>query len=256
MSTTRERSDTTVRMPESVSDETHSQLTTLFNELMAQGATQIHVDCSELSVLTHEHIWLLMHVQTQCQMQGINVVLSLPTATLFNIETLGSFIEASSSLARRSAPKQPVKPAVFSAPDMHRLEQSFRARPSELAKSTREFDDFLASLKINKVDRYVLRTLYTEAVQNIYRHAGLKDNQEIQVKVEHTSKCLSLTLVDEGPEFDPTSDSSVNEQISDPTAVEFPHFGIKMLKRLADDITYNRSQSGKNVLRIIKELQP
>jgi len=113
----------------------------------------------------------------------------------------------------------------------------------------------MAQLKVEKVDRYVLRTLYTEAVQNIYRHAGLKDNQEIQVQVERTGKCLSLTFVDEGHEFDPTAESALNDQISDPEAVEFPHFGIKMLKRLADDITYQRSQSGKNVLRIIKELQ-
>lgn len=256
MSATKDIIDATVKLPEAISRDTQSRLTTLVNNLTERGATRVHIDCGDLSVLTREHIWLLLQVQSHCQMQNITVTLSVPTLTLFNIETLGGLIEASSSLSKRVMPTQPpVKPSMPAANNPHRLEQILRASASELAKSTREFESFLTKLKVEKVDRYVLRTLYTEALQNIYRHAGLKDNQEIQVQVERTGKCISLTLVDEGPEFDPTAESAINDEISDPTAVEFPHFGIKMLKRLADDITYHRSQSGRNVLRIIKELQ-
>jgi len=248
--------DNTIKLSQVITKESQKQLNNHINDLIEQGATRIHVDCSDLSNLTHEHIWLLLQVQTQCQMQGIAVILSTPTATLFNIETLGSLIEASSSLTKRvtprPAPSPPVSPPPASHP--HRLAQGFRARTSDLARSTREFESFLQQLGLDKVDRYVLRTIYTEAVQNIYRHAGLKDTQEIQVQAELTGRCLGLTFVDEGPEFDPTAESSLDEQQSDPSAVEFPHFGIKMLRQLADDMTYQRSHSGKNVLRIIKEL--
>lgn len=246
--------DTTIKLSEVIPGETQRQLTELVDNLADRGATRVLIDCSDLSLLTHEHIWLLLHVQTQCQMQGITVILSAPTSTLFNIETLGSLIEASSSLTRRVTPRM-VTPSSPSVQDPDRLEQRVRARTADLAKSTREFEAYLSRMQLEKVDRYVVRTLYTEAVQNIYRHAGLKDSQEIQVLVERTGKCLSLTFVDEGPEFDPTAESSLNEQLSDPAAVEFPHFGIKMLKQLADDMSYQRSHSGKNVLRIIKELQ-
>ncbi|UCG61619.1 MAG: ATP-binding protein [Candidatus Zixiibacteriota bacterium] len=255
MSVPGELADTTIRLSESVTRDSQKQLADLVSDLTDRGGKRLHIDCSDLSLLTREHIWLLLQVQTQCQMQGITVILSAPTLTLFNIETLGSLIEASSSLTKRPTPQEEPKPGIPPAKAPLRLEQRFRARASELGNSTREFESFMTRLKIAKVDRYVLRTLYTEAVQNIYRHAGLKDNQEIQVQVERTGKCLSLTFVDEGQEFDPTAESVLQEHISDPSAVEFPHFGIKMLKRLADDITYQRSQSGKNVLRIIKELQ-
>jgi anti-sigma regulatory factor (Ser/Thr protein kinase) len=223
--------------------------------LIEQGAARIHVDCSDLPTLAREHIWLLLQIQTQCQLQGITVILSTPTLTLFNVETLGSLLEASSSLAKRATPRTAPQPAAPSASHPHRLEQSFRARAPELAKSTKEFESFLHRLKLEKTDRYVIRTIYTEAVQNIYRHAGLKDCQEIQVQVELTGRCLGLTFIDEGAEFDPTAEYALDEHVSDPSAVEFPHFGIKMLRQLADDMTYQRSQSGKNVLRIIKELQ-
>ncbi len=254
MSLPSEKVNTTIRLSESVTRETQEELTELVNNLTERGVARVHVDCSDLSTLTHKHIWLLLQVQTQCQMHGITVILSAPTLTLFNIETLGSLIEASSSLTKRAIP-QTVTQAPPPAKDPFRLEQVVRAKAADVAKSTREFESYLTGLKLEKVDRYVLRTLYTEALQNIYRHAGLKDSQEIQVRVERTGKCLTLTFIDEGQEFDPTTETAADEHISDPSVVEFPHFGIKMLKQLADDITYQRSQSGKNVLRIIKELQ-
>jgi anti-sigma regulatory factor (Ser/Thr protein kinase)/ABC-type transporter Mla MlaB component len=247
--------DATLRLSETITADTQKQLADRINDLTDRGAQRVHVDCSDLYRLTREHIWLLLQVQTQCQMHGITVILSAPTSTLFNIDTLGSLIEASSSLTKRIAPERTHIPSAPSAKDPQRLNQRFKARAADIAKSTREFESYISSLSLEKVDRYVLRTIYTEAVQNIYRHAGLKDTQEIQIQVDLIGKCLTIILIDEGLEFDPTAESAFNEQLSDPTAVEFPHFGIKMLKRLADDMTYQRNQSGKNVLRITKELQ-
>ena len=247
--------DGTIKLSELISEGIQQQLTDHVNGLTDSGATRVNIDCTDIPLLTREHIWLLLQVQSVCQMQGIEAIITAPTSTLFNIETLGSLIEASSSLTKRVTPRQIHEPSIPSVSDPNRLEQRIRARASELAKSTQEFESFLARLKLEKVDRYVIRTLYTEAVQNIYRHAGLKDSQEIQIQAELTGRCIGLTFIDEGPEFDPTAESALDEQLSDPSAVEFPHFGIKMLKRLADDMTYQRSQSGKNVLRIIKELQ-
>lgn len=248
--------DNTIKLSELNSDVTQKNLAARMEALTASGATQVVIDCTDIPLLTREHIWLLLQIQSVCQMHNVTVIITAPTSTLFNIETLGSLIEASSSLTKRVAPTTTVKPAPTApAASPNRLEQRFRARASELAGSTKEFETFMSSLKIDKVDRYVLRTIYTEALQNIYRHAGLKDSQEIQIQAELTGKCLGLTFIDEGPEFDPTADYAVDERVSDPTAVEFPHFGIKMLRRLADDMSYQRSRSGKNVLRIIKELQ-
>jgi len=248
--------DSTVKLSQVITAESQKRLYDKINDMIEQGVMRVHIDCSDLSTLTREHIWLLLQVQTQCQMQGITVILSTPSLTLFNIETLGSLIEASSSLTKRVAPAASPPPEMPpSASHPHRLAQRFRARAPELSRSTREFETFLNQLGLGKVDRYVLRTIYTEAVQNIYRHAGLKDTQDIQIQAELTGRCLSLTFIDEGPEFDPTAESSLDEHVSDPSVVEFPHFGIKMLRRLADDMIYQRSHSGKNVLRIIKELQ-
>lgn len=256
MSAPTDTKDTKIRLSESITGETQKHLMELVQSLTSQGATRMHVDCSDLSRLTREHIWLLMQVQTLCEAQGIAVLLTAPTPTLFNIETLGSLIEASSSLTKRTAPKvEPVPAPAAPQQDPHKFEQIVRASATDIARSTREFESYLGRIGLQKVDRYVLRTLYTEAVQNIYRHAGLRDSQEFQIVVERSDKCISLTFIDEGPRFDPTAESALSEQISDPEVTEFPHFGIKMLKRLADDLTYQRSQSNKNVLRIIKELQ-
>lgn len=256
MSPVDQAAENTIRLRRNVTEENQRKLSDDVNSLIERGATRIHVDCSDLSTLTGEHIWLLLHIQTQCDTQGITVILTTPTSTLFNIDTLGSLIEASSSLSKRAAPPEaPASAAPVPEDQPNRLVQKIRARSSELALSTREFESFLDQFQLDKVDRYTIRTIYTEAVQNIYRHAGLRDTQEIQVQAEFTGRCFGLTFVDEGVEFDPTADTSFREHVSDPSAVEFPHFGIKMLRHLADDMTYQRNQLGKNVLRIIKELQ-
>ena len=98
MSTPNDTLNATLKLSDIIDPGNQKELTDQINDLTERGVDRVHVDCSDLHLLTREHIWLLIQIQSQCQIHGITVILSAPTSTLFNIDTLGSLIEASSNL--------------------------------------------------------------------------------------------------------------------------------------------------------------
>lgn len=79
-----------------------------------------------------------------------------------------------------------------------------------------------------------------EAVRNIVLHSGLTTSSQIVVQVDCASlpDGLSVTLRDEGKPFDPV-------------AAPQDTFGLRLLHRLVDRLTYERS-SDQNVLTMLK----
>jgi serine/threonine-protein kinase RsbW len=91
-----------------------------------------------------------------------------------------------------------------------------------------------------------------EACSNVMLHAHRLDSKkEVRVEVRIADEKLTIQLLDEGPQFDPT-------QVSSPDMKEYLEqhrvggLGIYLIRRLMDEVEYRRDSAGRNCLRMVK----
>ncbi|HEX4941917.1 MAG TPA: ATP-binding protein [Actinomycetota bacterium] len=87
------------------------------------------------------------------------------------------------------------------------------------------------------IDDAVLLT--SELVTNAVRHAGLEDQDEIEVTVSVDSRILRITVRDRGPGFDP---EAVVRRRSDEGG-----WGLDLLRRLSSRWSVDRGDAGTDV---------
>lgn len=72
----------------------------------------------------------------------------------------------------------------------------------------------------------------------------------VEIIVDIDNKCVTLTFIDEGTEFDPLKKKDPDITLSAEER-EIGGLGIYMVKKIMDDVFY-RYESGKNILTLIK----
>jgi sigma-B regulation protein RsbU (phosphoserine phosphatase) len=99
-----------------------------------------------------------------------------------------------------------------------------------------------------------LRLAMMEALSNIIRHGyqGVYDgNQVIEVALIDDRERVGVTLLDYGPEFDPTKAAARTEVCDLSLAEETPHLGLSLVSRSVDEMFYER-RGDKNQLLLSK----
>jgi len=91
-----------------------------------------------------------------------------------------------------------------------------------------------------------------EAVSNIIEHATLsEDDRRITISVEIGEKKLTVSIRDRGLPFDPTPNRREPDQKSYPRR----GFGLYLIHKIVDNIAYERTPDGHNVLTLTKVLE-
>ena len=85
-----------------------------------------------------------------------------------------------------------------------------------------------------------------EIISNILRHSG-SPSFGISVSCDDSSRSVTLSFTDEGPEFNPLAHADPDTALA---ADDRPigGLGILMVKNLADEVVYER-RGGKNILK-------
>lgn len=88
-----------------------------------------------------------------------------------------------------------------------------------------------------------------EAISNIVEHAKLPENcREISVKVEIAETQISVWIRDRGRPFDPRPPRHEPDKSSYPRR----GFGLYLIHKIVNDIDYERTNDGQNVLKLTK----
>ena len=103
----------------------------------------------------------------------------------------------------------------------------FRALVSQLAEKSPWLDDCFDQLNL------ALAAGFTNAVRNA--HANLPGNTPIDIELELQHRQLEIRIFDQGEPFDPNSLSEPK-----PGTLREGGYGWFLLRRLADQVTYNR----------------
>jgi serine/threonine-protein kinase RsbW len=143
-------------------------------------------------------------------------------------------------------PAQRTRPRCFSF--------ELRSRLSELETLCRELQTVGRSLKLTKKCLFEINLALDELFTNIISY-GFADQKEHDIRVSLTAEDDTLTIVvnDDGVAFDPIG----QQEPLMPCDVEeckVGGLGIHLIKRLMDDVCYNRS-GGQNILTLKKKIE-
>lgn len=93
-----------------------------------------------------------------------------------------------------------------------------------------------------------------EAVSNIIMHGYAGQHGVIDIDVLAAADRVSVRISDDAPLFDPTTAAAPRLDIS-PLDQDRPGgFGVELVRRLVDGLSYRVSASGRNELTLVKAL--
>jgi anti-sigma regulatory factor (Ser/Thr protein kinase) len=92
-----------------------------------------------------------------------------------------------------------------------------------------------------------------EAVSNVMMHGAPSGDADIEVQFTRDPAALSVFIRDDAPLYDPT-------KVEEPGAVDSPlersepgGFGLVLIRRLVDELTYRITEDGRNELVLVKK---
>ena len=130
---------------------------------------------------------------------------------------------------------------------------SVAADPDGVGKVNAAFTNFAQKYELPEGVRRSFNVALDELLANLLSHgmAGV-DAGALTIEVEPDQERLTVTLVDDGPPFDPFSESAPDTTLS----VEdrpIGGLGIHLVRELMDEVSYER-RDGRNVVILVKQL--
>ncbi len=221
---------------------------------LSEGAEEIRLDCSLLEHATSTHINTLWQARNRCEEAGVALVLTSVTYGLERVLTVLDLYDlfhaerdgveaAAEARAGVTAEPQPVY-AVDVAPTVEGIGEAMRG-----------LHDYLMALNHGEMFAFDLETVFYEVTTNIRLHGQLRDGEMIRFKVSPGNGSLHLRFEDPGPRFDPTSRRAVFDPQRAISGRQRRGFGLAMIKRLVDRISYERENDRLNILDLEKKVR-
>ena len=136
------------------------------------------------------------------------------------------------------------------------LKMKIRPTLQDIEQALGRLHDFLKQLDLEEICAFDLETVFYEVTVNMILHGGLSRSDYIEFTAAPGPDQISLRFVDPGSPFDPTShDSSFDPQVAIRTRQKHG-FGLVMIKRLVDKLSYERVDNRLNVVTLEKNLCP
>lgn len=200
----------------------------------------IFLDCSRLDPITSYHINILWDIHLRCRQAGIPLrLLSVRPGLERILKMLDLYHHFEISAEKPILLKSKIRPE---AEDIERALDRFR--------------DFLKQLDLDEICAFDLETAFHEVTHNIFLHGGLNRGDLIEFTATSNQGQISLRFVDPGSPFDPTSPaSSFDPRVAIRTRQK-RGFGLAMIKRLVDVLSYERVDNRLNVVTLKKNLCP
>ena len=225
-------------------------------EAHLQAALETHpatvlLDCAALQLVTSRHIELLWRTRLRCQRGAIEIRLEKPTPGLMRIL---SILDLAELFCCTPSPADGFsgEPMFGHGPAKASYQDKFLPITGEVVSATERFKAFLVALPVPELTRFELRTIFYEVANNISQHGGMDKETPVSFWVEFGFGRIKMMFADTGLEFDPTA----AEADFDPRTAAKKRcvrgFGIPMVRRMTDDVSYVRSADGRNILTIAK----
>ena len=136
------------------------------------------------------------------------------------------------------------------------LDLEVTATTDGISEARDRFHDFLTRLNLPEISVFDLATAFYEVAANIRAHGGLTENACLAVRATVTECDVWVRFVDPGRLFDPTHRIPVFDPQVAIRRRQTNRFGLAMITRLVDEMSYERLDERLNVLTLRRRLGP
>ena len=239
-------------MPEDILEGSPDSYFSELKNLAFERPPKVLLDCSQLHQVVSGHINILWQSRSICKEAGVPIYLTNPGGNLIRVLRILDLLELFEfSGAINAFDEETIKTELLNIEDTG-LNLEFKCRKSEIIKSRDCLRDYLKDMNLSSAIIYDLETLFYEVVNNIAEHSDLNENQTIKFEALCKDDRIVLNFFDNGRPFNPTH---LNFKY-DPANATFENkkrgYGLIMINRMSDKISYHREENGLNVLTLEK----
>lgn len=249
---TQHRKQIAVPVPSQLSADAIERFYADLQQALEKGADTICFDCSGVHSVQSNHIAVLWSAREMCETAGARAVLENPTFGLRRVirlldlqdmfEIEGSVYQADDDIA---SDEQIESALVFV--------DRFEPNPMGVDRSLQAFLEYLERMGVPEAARFDLQTIFYEIATNISQHAHLGQGEMVSFRVEPRAGSVELVFEDNGLPFDPTThlrEVNVREAAQ---AGRTRGFGLPLIGKLTDGMSYERIDDRTNRLRIARK---
>ncbi len=222
-------------------------------KLLLQSPNVIVLDCSQLRHVSSGHISVLWRAQQICLDAGVRALLQSACPGLIRVlRTLDLFeLFTSDDLSFRPQLRKAVRLQSGSLADVYVDE--FAVDGKSIAKALDSFVQYLQRIEVPQETEYELRTVFYEVAINIQTHGQVSEGDLIVFTARADESKITLVFADSGIPFDPTKHGNGLTLIQAARNGQERGFGLMMVRKLSDQMSYVRVVNAINVLTLIKE---
>lgn len=242
----------TVAIPDDLSNDNLERFYGHLNALLDKKPNEIFLDCSQLLRPTSTHINILWDARYSCNDAGVQMrLISISESMLRVLKVLDLYdllVEDEDQQAERSG--RIIIPEID--PDNNVIEIEFKPTDKGIGSGIFKLKGFLGNLNLQEISILEIETIFYEVATNIRLHAQINDNNSVHLTTTLSSDKIVLKFIYPGVSFDPT----IRVKDYDPGAAikqrQKRGYGLVMINRMADKISYNRTDDDLNELKIEK----
>lgn len=245
----------TIELP---SDITVNVLGAFENKVLDLVAIKPHlicIDCSNLKQATSSHVNALWLAYLYCKDADVEICIASPTEQLLRVlkildlHDLFIFDDDTIRTRMRKAVRS-ISSEILSA-----YADEFLAEVGSINEAMGRFKNYLKTLQMDKAVLIELGTVFYEVATNIRQHSGIGEGELIVFTARLHNERLTLVFADSGMPFDLSK--RVAAYIPDDAAKsrQSRGFGLEMIRRMTDTISYRRLHDSINVLTLEKGIQ-
>lgn len=243
-----------IAIPGQLTDDSVKNFYSAIEDFCRDSKGRLSLDCSGLKNVTSNHVGILWQARNLCEKAGIEILLVevsrnlarvlevLDISDLFSLdivdddETIGEFTRT------------------FQMSRDRNFEMTFTASDKDIEEAMDRFLGFIENFSDSDKYLFEIRTIFYEIATNIRLHAGQSADNKIKfMAVPDPDRALVMRFIDSGPPFNPASQI---HQFNPDNAIKKKQkrgFGLIMISRMTDGITYERKNGELNVLTLEKK---
>lgn len=212
----------------------------------------VALDCSQLNQVTSSHINILWWARCRCETAGLSIRLLSPTDRLLRVlralDLCELFTTDAADTARISVAEDGSVPQELK----WTLRLEFRPEVDSINAALKKFRGYLDTLRVAEQAAFELETVFYEVATNIRLHGRVEGEGTIAFMADNKPDGLEMTFIDPGQPFDVNSLPGALEPIRAMKEKQTRGFGLVMVRRMTDEVRYQRKDDRYNVLTLEK----
>jgi len=222
------------------------------DRLIAEQPVKITINCTLLERVTSSHVDLLWRSHLRCRDAGMpceyTEVSTNLKRVLMILDLYDLLISEPVGFTEMTGHDMPVTELHFGK----ELHLEFTTEKTEIDDAIEDFRQFLSLMKLPEFTAFELETIFYEVVTNIKLHSCIPEGSIIKVTAKVTTKGINLSFIDRGKSFDPTDTPRDYDPNTAAGNYQKRGYGMVMIKRMTDNIYYERQDDCLNVLTMEK----